>query len=113
MLTVPALAAAALASDTVRLGAPVRGFTTYTYGLYSVGGEDYLARKSGVGTSPLVGPLAPNGVSFIYLDSVGSVTTNPRAVSRIEVTLRSKSDVLNQWGRPVGDSLSTAIHLRN
>ena len=111
-LTVPALTAA-LANDTVRLGAPVRGFTIYTYGLYTVGGEDYLARKSGATTAPLVGPLAPNGVSFVYLDSLGSVTTNPRAVSRIEVTLRSKSKVLNQRGLPVADSLSTAIYLRN
>ena len=111
-LTVPALTAA-LANDTVRLGAPVRGFTIYTYGLYSVDGDYYLARESGAGTAPLVGPLAPNGVSFVYLDSLGSVTTNPRAVSRIEVTLRSKSKVLNQRGLPVTDSLSTAIYLRN
>ena len=112
LLTVPALAAA-LASDTVRLGAPVRGFTIYTYGLYSVDGDYYLARESGARTAPLVGPLASNGVSFVYLDSLGSVTTNPRAVSRIEVTLRSKSKVLNQRGLPVTDSLSTAIYLRN
>ena len=111
-LTVSALAAA-LVSDTVRLGAPVRGFTIYTYGLYSVDGEDYLARRSGTTTSPLVGPLAPNGVSFIYLDSLGTVTTNPRAVSRIEVTLRSRSKALNQQGRPITDSLSSAIYLRN
>lgn len=111
-LTVSALAAA-LVNDTVRLGAPVRAFAIHTYGLYSVNGEDYLARESGVTTAPLVGPLAPNGVSFIYLDSLGTVTTNPRAVSRIEVTLRSKSNVVNQRGLPVGDSLSTAIYLRN
>jgi prepilin-type N-terminal cleavage/methylation domain-containing protein len=114
LLTVPALAvAAALTDDTVRLGAPVRAFTRYTYGLYSVDGDDYLARKSGVTIAPLVGPLAPNGVSFTYVDSLGSVTTNPRAVSRIEVTLRSESSVLNQQGRPVAGSLSTAIYLRN
>lgn len=111
-LTVPALTTA-LVNDTVRLGAPVRGFTIYTYGLYTVDGEDYLARRSGVTTSPLVGPLAPNGVSFTYMDSLGIVTTNPTAVSRIDVTLRSKSRVMNQQGRPVADSLSTAIYLRN
>ena len=42
-LVVPDLAAA-LANDTVRLGAPVRGFTIYTYGLYLRNGEYYLAR---------------------------------------------------------------------
>ncbi len=112
LLTVPALAAA-LASDTVRIGAPVRGFKIYTYGLYVVDGENYLARRSGARTEPLVGPLAPNGVSFTYVDSIGNVTTNPRAVSRVDVTLRSKASVLNQQGYPVADSLSTAIYLRN
>ena len=110
-LVVPALVAA-LANDTVRLGAPVRGFTIYTYGLYSLEGDYYLARRSGGVTEPLVGPLSANGVSFTYMDSGGSVTINPRAVSQIEVTLRSRSNVMNRRG-PVGDSLTTTIYLRN
>ena len=111
-LVVPALASA-LATDTVRIGAPVRGFTIYTYGLYSIDGEYYLARRSGGTTAPLVGPLSSNGVSFIYTDSFGNVTTNPRAVSQIEVTVRSESKVRDMQGRTVGDSLRTAIFLRN
>ena len=111
-LTVPALVAA-FATDTVRIGAPVRGFTIYTYGLYSLDGGYYLARKSGTTTTPLVGPLSSNGVSFTYADSFGQVTTNPRAVSQIEVTLRSESKILGSQGRPVADSLTTAIYLRN
>ncbi len=111
-LTVPALVAA-FATDTVRIGAPVRGFTIYTYGLYSLEGDYYLARRSGTTTAPLVGPLSSNGVSFIYSDSFGNVTTNPRAVSQIQVTLRSESKVLDSQGRPVADSLTTAIYLRN
>jgi prepilin-type N-terminal cleavage/methylation domain-containing protein len=111
-LTVPALVSA-FATDTVRIGAPVRAFTTYTYGLYLREGDYYLARRSGATIARLVGPLSSNGVSFIYTDSFGNVTTNPRAVSQIEVTLRSESRVLNSQGRPVADSLSTAIYLRN
>lgn len=111
-LTVPALVSA-LATDTVRVGAPVRAFTIYTYGLYSLDGDYYLARNSGGTTAPLVGPLSSNGVSFIYTDSFGAVTTNPRAVSQIEVTLRSRSKVLDPRGRPIADSLTTAIYLRN
>ena len=103
----------ALANDTVRIGAPVRGFTIYTYGLYSLDGDYYLARKDGLTTARLVGPLSSNGVSFIYRDSFGNVTTNPRAVSQIDVTLRSESEVLDPQGRPVADSLTTAIYLRN
>ena len=111
-LVVPALATA-LATDTVRIGAPVRGFTIYTYGLYSIDGEYYLARRSGGTTAPLVGPLSSNGVSFIYTDSFGNVTTNPTAVSQIEVTVRSESKVRDMQGRTVRDSLKTAIFLRN
>ena len=110
-LVVPDLVAA-LANDTVRLGAPVRAFTIYTYGLYLRDGDYYLARRSGVITEPLVGPLSPNGVSFTYMDSDGAVTTDPTAVSQIEVTLRSRSNVTNERG-PVTDSLTTTIHLRN
>jgi prepilin-type N-terminal cleavage/methylation domain-containing protein len=114
LLNIPALeVAASVTEDTVRVGAPVRGFTRYTYGLYSVDGDDYLARRSGVTIAPLVGPLAPNGVAFTYVDSLGNVTTNPRNVSRIDVTLRTRSSVLNQRGLPVEDSLSSAIYLRN
>jgi len=110
-LMVPDLATA-LANDTVRLGAPVRGFTIYTYGLYLQNGEYYLARESGGTTEPLVGPLSPNGVSFTYMDSNGVVTTDPTAVSQIEATLRSRSKVTNERG-PVTDSLTTTIYLRN
>ena len=111
-ITVPALVLAALANDTVRLGAPVRGFSVYTYGLFLVDGDYYLGRESGVTTAPLVGPLAPNGVSFIYMDALGNVTTDPLAVAQIEVTLRSRSRVVSQRG-PVADSLTTVIYLRN
>ena len=111
-LSVGALATA-LANDTVRIGAPVRGFTIYTYGLYSLDGDYYLARRDGATTARLVGPLSSNGVSFIYRDSFGNVTTNPRAVSQIEVTLRSESEVLDLQGRPVADSLTSTIYLRN
>ena len=110
-LVVPDLVTA-LANDTVRLGAPVRAFTIYTYGLYLLEGDYYLARRSGNTTEPLVGPLSPNGVSFTYMDSDGVVTTDPTAVSQIEVTLRSRSNVTNERG-PVTDSLTTTIYLRN
>ena len=110
-LAIPALVAA-FANDTVRVGAPVRGFVIYTYGLFTEDGEYYLARQSGTTTEPLVGPLSSNGVSFTYRDAVGNVTTDPRAVSQIEVTLRSRSNVTGDRG-PVTDSLTTAIYLRN
>ncbi len=71
-----------------------------------------MARRSGTTTEPLVGPLSSSGVSFTYMDFAGDVTTDPTAVSQIEVTLRSRSNVRNELG-PVTDSLTTTIYLRN
>ena len=110
-LAIPDLAAA-MGRDTVRLGAPVRAFEVYEYGLYSIDGENYLARQSSSSVEPLVGPLSSNGVSFTYMDAFGNVTTDRTEISQIEVTLRSKSTVSGDRG-PVADSLTTVIHLRN
>jgi prepilin-type N-terminal cleavage/methylation domain-containing protein len=112
-LTVPNLAST---GDTVRLGAPIRAFLTYTYGLHVFGGESYLARRiSTSGTSdPLVGPLLPNrGVTFRYLDSVGAVTTVAADVAQIEVTLRYQSQVMNSQNQPVRDSIVARVYPRN
>jgi len=102
--------------DTVRLGAPLRTFLTYTYGLIPWGGEEYLGRRiSTAGTpDPLVGPLIPDrGVSFLYLDSIGAVTMVDTVVSQIEVTLRYQSPVRNVQNQVVRDSIVGRVHLRN
>lgn len=113
ILTIPNLAST---GDTVRPGAPLRTFETYTYGLISWGGEEYLGRRiSTAGTpDPLVGPLVPTrGVSFLYLDSIGTVTTVDTLVSQIEVTLRYQSPVRNVQNQVVRDSIVGRVHLRN
>jgi prepilin-type N-terminal cleavage/methylation domain-containing protein len=54
--------AAAADPDTVREGAIVRGYESYTYGLYTIDGEAYLGRRLAVGAGspePLVWPLLP------------------------------------------------------
>lgn len=102
--------------DTVRLGAPLRTFLTYTYGLYTIGGESYLGRRISTAGSPdpLVGPLLPSrGVTFRYLDSVGGVTTVPTDVAQIEVILRYRSDVLDARNLPVRDSIVARVYPRN
>jgi prepilin-type N-terminal cleavage/methylation domain-containing protein len=112
-LAVPNLAST---GDTVRLGAPLRAFVTYTYGLITWGGEEYLGRRiSTSGTpDPLVGPLIPKrGVTFRYLDSVGAVTTVDTLVAQIEVTLRYQSAIRNVRNQLVRDSLVSRVYLRN
>ena len=100
----------------LRVGAPVRAFDTYTYGLYQIDGDYYLGRRQSSAGSPdpLVGPLLPStGVGFRFLDSVGAVTTVDTLVAQIEVVLRYQSEVLDSQGRPVKDSILARVYHRN
>lgn len=102
--------------DTVRMGAPLRAFDTYTYGLSMWEGEPYLSRQiSTAGAAdPLVGPLlTTGGLTFRYLDSLGAVTTTATDVAQIEVRLRYASQVLSAQNRLVRDSIMGRVYLRN
>ena len=104
------------AADSVRNGAPVRGYTYYTYGTFTFMGETYLGRADTTGTMvPVVGPLkASNGLQFVYLDSLAAVTNKAANVRLIQVTLRSGgSGVLNSVGNEVSDSVTSTIYMRN
>ncbi len=102
-------------ADSVRVGAPVRSFVTYTYGLYTYNGEPYLGRTTpGGAVVPLVGPLREDdGVSFDYRDAEGDSTTVATDVRQVVVTLRWGSGILNSLGESVSDSLSSWIYTRN
>ncbi len=102
-------------ADSVRVGAPMRSFETYTYGPVTMEGELYLGRKApGSDAVPIVGPLASTGgLSFSYRDSLGTVTTVTTDVRQIVITVRTSSGVLNSLGEPVADSISTWIYTRN
>ncbi len=109
-------AAAAVSPDTVRVGAPVRGFDIYTYGLYEIEGVPYLGRRRSTAPAPdqLVGPLVPaHGVSFRYLDDMGAVTAVDTDVSQIEITLRYQSMVRNVRNELVTDSMVVRVYPRN
>jgi type II secretory pathway pseudopilin PulG len=103
-------------TDSVSLGAELRAYKSYTYGLMRMYfGETYLARwQPGVGNyEALVGPLDPDGLSFVYRDSTGAETTNRYQVRQITVTLRSSSPVRGLDGERLADSLTTTIYTRN
>jgi prepilin-type N-terminal cleavage/methylation domain-containing protein len=117
-LTVPFVGVTAADSppDSVRVGAPVRGFDVFSYGLYEIEGEPYLGRRLARANSPdpLVGPLvAGRGVSFRYLDSLGAVTVVDTLVSQIEVILRYQSEVGDFQSNLVSDSILMRIYPRN
>ena len=117
-LTVPFVGATAAATppDSVRIGAPVRGFDVHTYGQFEIDGEIYLGRQPrGAPTpDPLVGPLLESGgVAFRYLDSLGVQTAVNSAVAQIEVILRYQSKVSSFGGELVSDSILVRVYPRN
>ena len=107
----------AMTADSVREGAPVRAFTHYWFGLVRDGEPWFLARRETGGTAePMVGPLdgpSTPGLSFQYFDAMGNVATAPTDVARIDITLRSRSEVLGPDGDLVGDSVVATIYPRN
>lgn len=118
VLTLPFVSAAAGAfnPDSVRVGAPVRGFDVFTYGQYEVDGEAYLARRKRGDPDPslLVGPLpASGGLSFQYLDEQGQVTTVDTLVAQIELTLRYETALRSFNNELVADSVLLRIYPRN
>lgn len=106
-------------SDSVRVGAPVRGFEVYKYFLQNwiTTSTPYLVRTDvGGGTTwPIAGPLRPGtqGLQFIYRDALGAITTTPTDVRQIELRIRTGNRVTNSAGDPVSDSLDTWIYTRN
>jgi prepilin-type N-terminal cleavage/methylation domain-containing protein len=108
------------AADSVRVGASVRSYVHYVYGLYGLpDGQRYLARWERDGTSwsgptPIVGPLqATRGLEFTYLDVDGNTTTTATDVRQVAARVRTHSVVVNSVGNPVSDSISALIYTRN
>ena len=116
MIQLPDLAAA-MAVDSVRIGAPVRNYSHYTYGLHQVGSDWFLGRRE-AGTSwvPMVGPMSSptdGGLDLVYRDEFGAITPDPARVRQIDLTVRTASEVRSVSGAMVGDSITTRIFLRN
>ena len=107
--------AAAAAVDSIRVGAPVRNYTSYGFGLTSSPKGWYLSRFSGTGSSRIVGPLEGpgSGLEFAYRNEFGAITAVPADVRQITVTLRAQRSAQRADGTFVADSLTTTIHLRN
>lgn len=102
-------------ADSVGLGAPVRSFDRFTFGLTTYSGDPYLGRRQGTGDMiPVVGPLrAGTGVEFEFRNAMGHTTNVPADVQQIVVTVRTGSGVLNSLGTEVADSVTTWVYTRN
>jgi len=108
---------AATGDSIVYLGAPVRSFEVFTYGLYTIDGEPVLARRDANGSlEPIIGPLAPSpsGLVFRYFDANGFPTTNPANVAQIGIVVRGRTQGTGVPGEThYTDSLTTRLFLRN
>jgi prepilin-type N-terminal cleavage/methylation domain-containing protein len=104
-------------TDTVRVGAPVRGYETYDYFVWSWLNNPYLVRSDITAAFPwpIAGPLRPGGqgLQFIYRDALGAITSTPTDVRQIELRIRTGNRVRNSAGDLVSDSLDTWIYTRN
>jgi hypothetical protein len=107
--------AALFAADSVGLGAPVRSYDRYTFGVTDFSGDPYMGRRRrGEDMVPVVGPIrATNGLGFVYRDALGNTTATAADVRQIVVTVRTGSGVLNSLDREVSDSITAWIYTRN
>jgi hypothetical protein len=98
-------------------GAPVLGFETVTYRLYR-STEDrrwYVGMKTAADLQPLLGPVTSDGLAFAYVDSSGTVTTEPSRVSLIEIESGPTAQPIRRAGRLENqvDSIVMLVALRN
>lgn len=97
----------------VSVGAPVRSFRNFSYSLELIGGDWHLARTTSGGNPELfAGPfLGPNqgGLTFDYLDRLGTPTSVGTDVAQIRITVRARSGPSGG----VSDSISSLVYLRN
>ncbi len=104
-----------ISGDSVSVGAPVREFVRYDYGLVDHDGQSWLGRTAADGSEvALVGPLQPDtGLEFAYLDEAGAVTTRPTEVRQIAVTIRTPGGPVGGAGEAAADSIRALVYSRN
>ena len=103
--------------DSISVGAPVRAFLHYIYGLFMIDGRAYVSREASGHTgssnaAAMVGPLrrVTGAPTFTYWDPSGTAAIIPSQVARIRMVLRTEAQIP---GGAVRDSIILDIHPRN
>lgn len=111
-----------IALGNIVLNAPVEIYEVMQVAQVTNGGRNWLGARSvsaGGALQPVVGPLATNGLSFAYFDSLGNTTATAAQVRSIRVTLRGVSeDAVRQAGtastvQNLQDSVVFQVAVRN
>ena len=92
----------------------MRGFLHYTYGLFLIDGQAFLAREEVGSVTPvsMVGPLRriAGEPTFTYWDASGTAAIIPSQVATIRLALRTGAQIP---GGVIQDSLIVETHPRN
>lgn len=102
--------------------APIRTFEIMELRAVMAGSDNWLGARSVSGGQvapvPVAGPVAANGVRFVYLDSLGAPTAVPGRIRSVQIgltgqSLRQVRTLRSAVVQPIQDSLVTTITLRN
>jgi hypothetical protein len=99
------------------VGAPVRFFRPYAYGIFEMNGTYWLGRRNRASAIyvPVAGPLAPpsqGGLELTYYDYQTRLPTlDPGRIGRVDVTVRSPT--YRSLSDPDYKEMSTSVYLRN
>ncbi len=101
------------AVDAVSVGAPIRVFQRHAYHALSDVTGLWLGRTDPDGTEKLVGPLAPGGIRFRFLDADGAATADPVRAVAVELRLIMPLVASTRPGAASLDTLTAAFGGRN
>lgn len=114
------------AMTSVLKGAPIRSYQIEQVSAYADAGSNWwlgsqtINKTTGTASTiqPIVGPLqSDSGLALAYYDSTGTVTANRALISRIGITVRSRSMSQAQTGTGsvgyITQNLGTIVSLRN
>lgn len=98
-------------TDSIQVGAPLRSFEIHRYHTLMENGDTWLARTDASGTEALVGPLAPRGLRFQFVDATGRATADAGDAVGVETRIVMRRE--GSGGELFLDTLEMVFRSRN